>query len=125
MSATAYQAVDERLNTALHVLSNPRRRMVLHVVDDLQPVGVSRIAREVAAWETDSTVEDLSQQEYKRAYSTIYQTHLDKLLDAGALHEADIGFELGPEGQTYLDLIAAADRSLGTERRSLLGRVFG
>jgi hypothetical protein len=90
------------------LLSNPRRRYILsylHRVDG--PVTLQDLAAEVAAWETDTPVDDLSRQERKRVYVSIYQTHVPKLDDAGVVEwDEDAGtVELAARGRdlsTYL-----------------------
>ena len=66
------------------VLKNRRRRYTLHYLKQQdRPVELSELAEQVAAWENDTTVEGLSANERKSVYTSLYQTHLPKLADAG------------------------------------------
>ena len=66
------------------VLKNRRRRYTLHYLKRQgQPVELSDLAEQVAAWENDKTVPELSANERKSVYTSLYQTHLPKLADAG------------------------------------------
>lgn len=66
------------------VLKNRRRRYTLHYLKQQdRPVELSELAEQVAAWENNTTVEGLSANERKSVYTSLYQTHLPKLADAG------------------------------------------
>jgi hypothetical protein len=50
------------------------------------------LAEEVAAWENETTIEDLSAQDRKRVYVSLYQTHIPKLEEAGLVtYDSDSG----------------------------------
>lgn len=64
-----------------HILQNPRRRAVLRYLreegaDEFQ---VREVAETVAAWEHETTVDQLSSGERQRVYVSLYQSHLPKL----------------------------------------------
>lgn len=66
------------------ILSNARRRYVLYYLrEEKEPVSLDELARELAAWENDTTVEELTKQQRKRVYVSLYQTHIQKLAEAG------------------------------------------
>jgi len=66
------------------VLKNRRRRYTLHYLKQQgRPVELSDLAEQVAAWENDKTVSALTANERKSVYTSLYQTHLPKLADAG------------------------------------------
>lgn len=75
------------------VLRNQRRRYVLQYlkqVDD--PVELGDLATQVAAWEYDTTVDEVSSEQRKRVYTTLQQTHLDKMAEAGIVdYDSDRG----------------------------------
>lgn len=75
------------------LLSSPRRRYVLYYLRDTgEPIDLTSLAEEVAAWENETTVEDITQQERKRVYVSLYQTHVPRLAEAGLVeHDADTG----------------------------------
>ncbi|RRJ33659.1 DUF7344 domain-containing protein [Halocatena pleomorpha] len=75
------------------LLSSPRRRFVLHYLrSESDSLALTALADEVAAWEYETPVEELSDQERKRAYVSLYQTHIPKLADAGIVeYDTDSG----------------------------------
>lgn len=71
-------------NRVFDLLSNARRRFVLHYLSQHEgPVELRELADEVARWETGS--ETLSRKERKRVYVSLYQTHIPRLADAGVI----------------------------------------
>lgn len=75
------------------ILSSPRRRYVLYYLRKTgEPVPLNDLAEQVAAWENETAVEDLSDQERKRVYVSLYQTHIPKLDSVGLVdYEQDSG----------------------------------
>ncbi|PSQ27425.1 hypothetical protein BRD06_05040 [Halobacteriales archaeon QS_9_67_15] len=81
------------------ILSSARRRYVLYLLrTEDAPVELTALAEDVAAWENDTTVNQLTKQQRKRVYVSLYQTHVPKLEDAGLVnHDQDTGeVELTP-----------------------------
>jgi hypothetical protein len=69
-----------------HLLQNERRRNVLRYLRGRdEPVRMRDVAEQVAAWEHDTTVEQLSSDQRQRVYISLYQSHLDTLDDAGVI----------------------------------------
>jgi DNA-binding transcriptional ArsR family regulator len=69
-----------------HLLQNSRRRAVLRYLRDREgPVDMRELAEQVAAWEHDTTLEQLTYEERQRVYIPLYQSHLGKLADAGVI----------------------------------------
>jgi hypothetical protein len=67
---------------AFHILQNARRRAVLRYLaehDDTDRFVMRDVAEEVAAWEHDTTVQQLVSDERQRVYIALYQSHLPKL----------------------------------------------
>jgi len=75
------------------LLSSPRRRFVLYYLrQEGEPVELRQLADEVAAWENDMRVEELTSQQRKRVYVSLYQTHVPKLDEAGIIeYDQDSG----------------------------------
>jgi len=67
------------------ILSSSRRRFLLHVLKREGEMELSELTKHVAAWENDVDVDDLTKQERKRVYVSLYQTHIPKLSDAGLI----------------------------------------
>ncbi|UIP01328.1 hypothetical protein Hbl1158_15560 (plasmid) [Halobaculum sp. CBA1158] len=75
------------------ILSNARRRFVIYYLRDRgEPVKLGELSDRVAAWENDVPVEELTDQQVKRVYVSLYQTHIPKLEDTGIVeYDADTG----------------------------------
>lgn len=97
------------------VLKNRRRRHALHYLKQQdEPIELSELAEQVAAWENDSTVEGISAAERKRVYTALYQSHLPKLDDAGIVeYNQSRGIvelsERAEELDVYLELVSRDD----------------
>lgn len=91
------------------ILSNHRRRMVLYYLRHHgDSATVNELADEIAAMENEVSVEEITSQQRKRVYVSLYQTHLPKMDDSNVLeYDKDDGtVNLGPESATI-------DRYLG------------
>jgi len=75
------------------LISNARRRFVLARVDRADgPIELTTLAEELAARESDTSVEEVSTQARKRVYVSLYQTHVPKLDEAGLVaYDPDSG----------------------------------
>lgn len=80
-------------DTAYDLLSNARRRLVIsHLRGAEEPVSVSELSERIAAWENDIPVEELSDQQIKRVYVSLYQIHIPKLDEFGLVdYDKDSG----------------------------------
>lgn len=76
----------ERLtkDTVFSVLSNERRRQVLRRLRT-EPSGstIGELSSRIAAWENDVDVDAVTYKQRKRVYTSLHQTHLPTLADAG------------------------------------------
>lgn len=69
-----------------HVLQNERRRNALRYLQGKdEPVRMRDLAEQVAAWEHDTTVVQLSSTQRQRVYIPLYQSHLPKLDEMGVI----------------------------------------
>jgi len=75
------------------VLSNTRRRHVIHYLGQRdEPVELRPLSKQVAAWENDVLVEEVSAQQRKRVYTALHQSHLPKLDEKGVVsYDSDGG----------------------------------
>jgi len=91
MSDTEYHPLSQ--DQVFDLLSNSRRRFVLHYLKQADgPVRLSELAAEIAAIENEVSVDELTSQQRKRTYVSLYQTHIPKLQDAGAVsYDAETG----------------------------------
>jgi len=70
--------------TIFSMLSNQRRRYVLYYLNrNPGSVSLRDLAERIAAWENDVDVDDLDYKQRKRVYTSLHQTHLPKLDEAG------------------------------------------
>lgn len=74
------------------LLSNRRRRFILSHLYEQGPTTLMTFAVEIAAWEEGIDIEDVTDSQRKRAYVSIYQTHVPKLEDSGVItYDSDSG----------------------------------
>jgi hypothetical protein len=101
-------------------LANRRRRYALHYLKQVgEPVAVRDLAEQVAAWENETTVDELGSQERKRVYIALYQSHLPTMDEegvvayddeagtvelTGSIADTDIYMEVVPEKDIPWDL---------------------
>ena len=92
-------------------VKNLRRRYVLYYLQRHGgPVELGELAEQVAAWENDTTVGEVSPSERKSVYSALHQTHLPKLQAAGVLHyDAERSLVAATDQATSLNLQLASD----------------
>jgi hypothetical protein len=112
---------------AFHLLQNARRRAVLrfmaeHAEEDR--FQMRDLAEEVAAWEHDTTVRQLTSDERQRVYIALYQSHLPKLDEHGIIaYNQSRGVvettELTPVLDPYLEdgLHAETELTVGVQER--------
>ncbi|WP_135662370.1 DUF7344 domain-containing protein [Halorhabdus rudnickae] len=74
------------LDRVFEILKNQRRRYVLRYLSDIDgQVRLGELAEQIAAWEYEKDVRQISSQERKRVYVGLYQSHLPKMDDAGVI----------------------------------------
>ncbi len=75
------------------ILSSPRRRYVLYYLRTTgETVKLTDLAEQVAAWENDTAPEQITEQQRKRVYVSLYQTHVPRLAEAGVIeYDKDSG----------------------------------
>jgi DNA-binding transcriptional ArsR family regulator len=96
-------------------LSNRRRRNVITYLkrhgDDAR---VRDIAEQLAAWENDLEINEVSYKQRKRVYTALHQSHLPKLSESGFIaYESDRGIvsltEESRQLDVYLEIVAEND----------------
>lgn len=101
------------------ILSSPRRRYVLYYLRQVdEPIELTALAEQVAAWENQTDTESLSDQQRKRVYVSLYQTHVPKLDDAGVVrYDQDEGtVELAPDATAIDDYLTQSSTAPSWER---------
>ncbi|MFA1610202.1 DUF7344 domain-containing protein [Halobellus rubicundus] len=91
---------------AYSVLADKRRRYAVHYLKQRnEPVPLSELAEQVAAWENDKPVDELTSKERKRVYIAMYQSHLKTLAKEGIVdYDADRGVVSISEAFADLDV---------------------
>lgn len=120
------------------VLRNQRRRYVLNVLKQGNgPIELGDLAQQVAAWEYETTLEDVTPEQRKRVYTTLQQTHLPKMNESGILSfDSDAGL-IEPTDRTadinvYLEIVPGGEfawrelyLSLGAISMALVAALWG
>lgn len=91
------------------LMSNHRRRYAIHYCKQNDtPVSLSDLAEQVAAWEHEKDVAELSADERKTVYTSLQQTHLPRLDRAGVVIFENGDVELTEQVKQldiYLDIV--------------------
>jgi len=103
-------ATDENdRNEVFHLLSNHRRRHTIHYCKaEDGSVSLSDLAEQITAWEQDKELAEITSAERKTVYTSLQQTHLPTLADAGMIHFENGEIELtdrANELDVYLDIV--------------------
>lgn len=97
------------------MLSNRRRRYVVHALSqDEADHDLGSLAEQVAAWEHEVDVGELSYKKRKRTYTALQQTHLPKMDDVGLIEFDKHRGEVSPteslaEVDVYLEVVSGND----------------
>ena len=80
-------------DVAFDILSNARRRFVLRSLQESDGgVDLSDLAAELAAMENEVDRDELTAKQRKRAYVSLYQTHIPKMEESGVItYDRDAG----------------------------------
>lgn len=74
------------LDQVFDILKNSRRRQVLELLADAdRQVTLSEVAEQIAAWENDKEIRQITSSERKRVYVGLYQCHLPKMDSMGII----------------------------------------
>ncbi|WP_121821325.1 DUF7344 domain-containing protein [Halostella salina] len=100
---------DDGKDELFSILSNHRRRYTIQLCKQAEDtVTLSDLAEQVAAWEEDKTVSEITSAERKRVYTSLQQTHLPTLEEAGMIEYEDHEVELtdaADELDVYMDVV--------------------
>ena len=96
------------------MLSSRRRRHALQMLADTDETDLGTLAEQVAAWENEKPVSAVSSNERKRVYTSLQQSHLPKLDDAGLVEFDKRSGAVVPsatleEYDVYLDVVRGND----------------
>ncbi len=93
------------------ILSNRRRRYALHYLRRKEESAeIGELATQIAAWENDVIIDEVTSQQRKRVYNTLQQAHLPKLNETGFIDydpaHGDITLtERAEPLNTYLEIV--------------------
>ncbi|MFB6202853.1 MAG: hypothetical protein ABEI98_12700 [Halorhabdus sp.] len=74
------------IDNVFEVLKNQRRRYVLEYLTTVDSeVKLGELAEQIAAWECEKDIKQITSQERKRVYVGLYQCHLPKMDDVDAV----------------------------------------
>lgn len=110
-SGEATAAASPSEDELFEVLSNRRRRYAVHALkSEDAPAEIGELAEQVAAWEYDIDVGQVSYDERKRVYTALQQSHLPKMDDAGVVEfDKDRGLveptEAMDDVEVYMDIV--------------------
>jgi hypothetical protein len=102
-------------NELFDILSNRRRRYALHHLTRVdEEVELGPLAERVAAWENETTVEEVTPAQRKRVYTALQQSHLPKLDELGVVDFDKREGTVTPtpvmdELDVYLDVVRGRD----------------
>ena len=117
------------LDQVFGILKNQRRRYVLKYLHEADgQASLSDIAEQIAAWENDKEVRQISSSERKRVYVGLYQCHLPKMDGADVIdfNKPRGTIEIGKNADsvyTYLDTGDGDDRRNPGDRTMQLSLV--
>lgn len=84
MSANDHEELTRE--TVFDLMNSPRRRYVIQYLHSTgEPIELQALANQVASWEDDVPVDELTDQQKKRVYVSLYQTHVPKLAESGVI----------------------------------------
>ena len=108
---------DVAADDLFEALRSARRRRVVRAVADLDTVDLGDLTEVVASEEYDCAIVDLTHQERKRVYVSLYQTHLPKLDQLGVVDVADDQeVQAPPATEAAVELLATAVEVTGGQR---------
>jgi len=91
------------------LLSSQRRRFALHACRAAEtPISLSDLAERVAAWEYGKDVADVTSEERRRVYTSLQQTHLPAMEEAGIVKVEDKAVDLADGAdafEVYLEVV--------------------
>jgi hypothetical protein len=92
-------------DTVFDLLSSARRRYILYYLRRHGgKVSINDLAAEIASWENDKPIDELTAQEEKRVYVSLYQTHVPKLESQGIVeYDSETGMITLTDRATQMD----------------------
>jgi len=97
------------------LLSSARRRYILYYLrQEGGEATINELAAQIAVWENDVPPEELTSQDEKRVYVSLYQTHIPKLSEQGVVeYDSDTGTVRLTNRAYQVDRYLAGEREQG------------
>ena len=114
---------DLEIDLVFDLLGTSRRRAVVRYLEaEPLPVAIGDLADYIAAHEYGKSVEEITPDERKRVYVSLYQCHLPKMAAADVIeYEQGDPIERGPHFDTFATMLTHADQTIdGDTERSRL-----
>lgn len=126
VEATEPENAKPDIDMVFDILGTSRRRDVVRYLEsNPEPVAIGELADYIAAQEYGKTVEEVTSNERKRVYVSLYQSHLPKMADADVIaYEQGESIEQGPYFETFATMLAQADATLRGESKGGLLSTF-
>jgi len=96
-----------------HVLRNQRRRYAIHHLKySSEPIDIGDLATQIAAWENEVPVDQVTSKQRRRVYNSLKQTHIPNLTENDFVEEERGEVALTEEADKldiYLEVVPEAD----------------
>lgn len=87
MTTQGLQQTQEDISMIFGVFAHHRRRYALRELQRYEnPMALADLADEIATQENETSITDISAEEVKRIYMSLYHTHIPKLEEADLVH---------------------------------------
>lgn len=83
MTTSTGNSDTDNIETAHQLLGNPRRRYLLYHLMDNGVGNLEELSLQIAAWEQDESVEDVSEESREHVAISLVHNHLPRLADHG------------------------------------------
>lgn len=102
------------IDLVFDLLGTSRRRAVIRYLEaESGPVEIGDLANYIAAHEYGKSVEEITPDERKRVYVSLYQCHLPKMAAADVIgYEQGDPVERGPHFDTFATMLTHADETI-------------
>lgn len=103
----------EQQNELFDALGSHRNRYVLYAcLQSTEPLSISAVANQVAAWEYDKPLSEVTSEEHKRVYTALQQYQLSKLERANLIEIDNMHIECTDRARNldlHIELVSESD----------------
>jgi hypothetical protein len=108
------------LQPVFEVIAHPRRRYLVYTLSEETEWSLDDLATKLAAWETDTSEENIATLTRQELYTSLYHSHIPKLVDLDVI-EFDADTETitpGPHAVQVLTVLEGAGGSLDNRQET-------